>query len=108
MNNIRIGLYGAPLLLSAIGLTGCANSMTSTGVPGVKMGDSYEQVLAVVSRDNTVTKKIDGEGFRAEGYSQAFRDCRSTYFIFQGADGLQMVSHEPAPHLSVSQNCHQP
>jgi hypothetical protein len=108
MNKIHIGLYGAPLLLSAIGLAGCANSMTSTGVPGVKMGDSYEQVLAVVSRDNTVTKKIDGEGFRAEGYSQAFRDCRSTYFIFQGADGLQMVSHEPAPHLSVSQNCRQP
>ncbi|NVZ17876.1 MULTISPECIES: hypothetical protein [unclassified Pseudomonas] len=108
MNTTRNGLYCTALVWAAIGLAGCANSMTSTGVPGVKMGDSYEQVLAVVSRDNTVTRKIDGQGFRAEGYSQTFRDCRSTYFIFQGADGLQMVSHEPAPHLSVSQNCRQP
>ncbi|NVZ35966.1 hypothetical protein HX779_28655 [Pseudomonas sp. A4002] len=108
MNNTRSGLYGAALVWAAIGLGGCANSMTTTGEPGVKMGESYEQVLAVVSSNNTVTREIDGEAFRAEGYSETFKDCRNKYFIFQGANGLQMVKLEPAPHLSVSQNCRQP
>ncbi|KIH84138.1 hypothetical protein UCMB321_2138 [Pseudomonas batumici] len=74
----------------------------------MKMGDTYAQVLAVVSRNNTVTKQVEGEGFRAEGYSPMFKDCRTKYFIFQGADGLQRVSFEPAPQLSVNQNCRQP
>ncbi|QJI32963.1 MULTISPECIES: hypothetical protein [unclassified Pseudomonas] len=105
MNNTRNGLCGAALAWAALGLGGCANSMTTTGEPGVKMGDSYEQVLAVVSRNNTVTRQVDGKGFRAEGYSAMFKDCRSKYFIFQGADGLQQVRFEPAPQLSPSQNC---
>jgi hypothetical protein len=37
-----------------------------------------------------------------------FKDCRIKYFIFQGADGLQQVKYEPAPELSVNQNCRQP
>ncbi len=82
--------------------------MSTTGEPGVKMGDSYPQVLAVVSRNNTVTEEVKGEGFRAEGYSPTFKDCRIKYFIFQGANGLQRVSFEPAPQLSVTQNCRQP
>ncbi|WP_040066261.1 hypothetical protein [Pseudomonas batumici] len=108
MNNTRNGLYGRALVLAAVGLGGCASSATITGEPGVKMGDTYAQVLAVVSRNNTVTKQVEGEGFRAEGYSPMFKDCRTKYFIFQGADGLQRVSFEPAPQLSVNQNCRQP
>ncbi|KTC43783.1 hypothetical protein AO262_16050 [Pseudomonas fluorescens ABAC62] len=108
MSDLRNGLYGAALALAAVGLGGCASSMTVTGEPGVKMGDSYAQVLAVVSRDNAVTKQVEGQGFRAEGYSAMFKDCRTKYFIFQGADGLQMVKYEPAPQLSVEQHCRQP
>lgn len=93
------------LLLAIAGLGGCASSLTTTGEPGVKMGDSYSQVLAVVSRSNTVTKTVDGQGFRAEGYSTMFKDCRIKYFLFQDGDGLQRVSYEPAPHLSLQQHC---
>ncbi|MFL1503300.1 hypothetical protein ACI77J_17140 [Pseudomonas sp. O64] len=108
MNATRNGVYGAALMLAAAALGGCASSMSVTNEPGVKMGDSYAQVLAVVSRNNTVTKQVEGQGFRAQGYSKMFQDCRTKYFIFQGADGLQMVSFEPAPQLSVEQNCRQP
>ena len=108
MNELRNGLYGVALALVAAGVGGCASSMTVTGEPGVKMGQSYAQVLAVVSRNNAVTKRVEGGGFRAEGYSPMFKDCRIKYFIFQGADGLQMVKYEPAPQLSVNQNCRQP
>lgn len=108
MNNLRNGLYGAALALAATALGGCAASAAITGEPGVNMGDSYQSVLAVVSRNNTVTKQVDGQGFRAEGYSAMFKDCRVKYFLFQDADGLQRVSYEPAPYLSVNQNCRQP
>lgn len=108
MNDLRNGLYGTVLVLAAAALGGCASSAAMTGEPGVHMGDSYEKVLAVVSRDNTVTKKVDGQGFRAEGYSTMFKDCRAKYFLFQEADGLQGVKYEPAPHLSVNQNCRRP
>ncbi|WP_248798295.1 hypothetical protein [Pseudomonas sp. MWU13-2105] len=96
------------LCFGVVGLGGCASSMSTTGEPGVRMGDSYAQVFAVVSRNNTVTKEVEGQGFRAEGYSPTFRDCRSKYFIFQGVNGLQQVRFEPAPQLSVNQNCRQP
>lgn len=108
MSTTRNGVYGAALVLAVAGLGGCASSMTETGEPGVKMGDSYAQVLAVVSRNNTVIKQVDGQGFRAEGYSTMFKDCRIKYFIFQGGDGLQRVKYDPAPLLSVNQNCRQP
>ena len=108
MNNLRNGLCGTALVLAAAVLGGCASSAATTGEPGVSMGDSYQKVLAVVSRNNTVTKQVDGQGFRAEGYSAMFKDCRTKYFLFQGADGLQRVSYEPAPHLSVNQSCRQP
>ena len=108
MIDLRNVLYGTALVLAAIALGGCVSSSTSPGEPGVNMGDSYQKVLAVVSRDNTVTKQVDGEGFRAVGYSTMFKDCRAKYFLFQGANGLQGVKYEPAPHLSVNQNCRQP
>lgn len=108
MINLCNGLYGTALVSAAVALSGCASSSTITGEPGVNMGDSYQKVLAAVSRDNTVTKQVDGEGFRAEGYSTIFKDCRAKYFLFQGANGLQGVKYEPAPHLTVSQNCRQP
>ncbi|WP_017901942.1 hypothetical protein [Pseudomonas asplenii] len=108
VNQARHGHWVATALCAVLGLGGCASSMSTTGEPGVKMGDSYSQVLAVVSRNNAVTKEVKGEGFRAEGYSPTFKDCRIKYFLFQGADGLQRVSFEPAPQLSVNQNCRQP
>ena len=108
MSDIRNGLYGSAFVLAAAALGGCASSAAITGEPGVNMGDSYQKVLAVVSRNDTVTKKVDGQGFRAEGYSTLFKDCRTKYFLFQDADGLQRVTYEPAPHLSVSQHCRQP
>lgn len=96
------------LVMAAAALGGCASSADITGEPGVNMGDSYQKVLGVVSRNNAITKVVEGEGFRAEGYSAMFKDCRTKYFLFQGADGLQRVSYEPAPHLSMTQNCRQP
>lgn len=108
MKYLRNGLYSGALILVASALGGCASSAAITGEPGVKMGDSYHQVLDVVSRNNAVTKEVDGQGFRAEGYSPMFKACRTKYFIFQGADGLQRVTYEPAPHLSMNQNCRQP
>jgi len=76
MSAARNGVYGAALVLAAAGLGGCASSMTETGV---KMGDSYAQVLAVVSRNNSVIKQVDAQGFRAQGYSTMFKDCRIKY-----------------------------
>ena len=108
MIDLRNGLFGTALALAVTALGGCASSAAITGEPGVDMGDSYQKVLALVSRNNTVTKQVDGQGFRAEGYSAMFKDCRVKYFLFQDADGLQRVSYEPAPHLSVNQNCRQP
>ena len=108
MNDLRTGLYGTALVLAAATLGGCTSSTAITGEPEVNMGDSYQKVLEVVSRNNTVTKQVDGQGFRAEGYSTMFKDCRTKYFLFQDGDGLQRVTYEPAPHLSVSQNCRQP
>lgn len=40
-----------------------------SGEPGVNIGDSYQKMLAVVSRKNAVTQQVDGQGLRAEGYS---------------------------------------
>lgn len=108
MSDIRNGLYCSAVVLAAAALGGCASSAAITGEPGVNTGDSYQEVLAVVSRNNTVTKQVAGQGFRAEGYSTVFKDCRTKYFLFQDADGLQRVTYEPAPHLSLSQNCRQP
>ncbi|WP_242487486.1 MULTISPECIES: hypothetical protein [unclassified Pseudomonas] len=107
-NTLAHGGRMAALMLAMLGLGGCASSMTVTGEPGVKMGDSYDQVLAVISRSNTVTKTVKDQGIRAEGYSAMFKDCRTKYFIFLGADGLQQTSYEPAPQLSPAQNCRQP
>ena len=108
MSDPRNGLYGTAWVLAAAALGGCASSAAITGEPGVNMGDSYQKVLEVVSRNNTVTRQVEGQGFRAEGYSAMFKDCRTKYFLFQDGDGLQRVSYEPAPHLSVSQTCRQP
>ncbi len=106
------GSFGwlAMAALGAMGLVGCASppSPSATVEPGVEMGDSYAEVLAVVGRHNTVTKAVEGQALRAEGYSPMFKDCRSKYFIFLGDKGLQQVRLEPAPHLSVKRNCRQP
>ncbi len=92
----------------AIGLRPhCSRSWGLVAVPR-RCPPPASRVLAVVSRNNTVTEEVKGEGFRAEGYSPTFKDCRIKYFIFQGANGLQRVSFEPAPQLSVTQNCRQP
>ena len=69
------------------------------------MGDSYEKVLETLKPKNNITKTIEGGGIRAEGYSSMTKDCKIKYFIFQGNDGLQQVTYEPAPNLSVSNNC---
>ena len=74
MNNLRNGLCGTALVLAAAVLGGCASSAATTGEPGVSMGDSYQKVLAVVSRNNTVTKQIDGQGFR----QRVIRRCSRT------------------------------
>lgn len=110
MNNLRNGLYGAALALAATALGGCASSAAITGEPGVNMGDSYQKVLAVVSRNNTVTKQVDGQGFRVEGYSGMFKDCRVKYSPCSRTPMVSVasVSYEPVPHLSVNQNCRQP
>jgi len=108
MNYLRGGLYSTVLTLAAAALGGCASLAAATGEPGVDVGDSYQKVLAVISRNNTVTNKVDGQGIQAEGYSTMFKDCRVKYFVFQGADGLQAWKYEPAPHLSVKQNCRRP
>ena len=55
MNTTRNGLYGTALVWAAIGLAGCANSMTSTGVPGVKMGDSYGTMPSLITRTRAVS-----------------------------------------------------
>jgi len=108
MNYLRSGLYSIVLVLAAAALGGCASWTTATGEPGVDVGDSYQKVLAVISRNNTVTNKVDGQDIQAEGYSTLFKDCRVKHFVFQGADGLQAWKYEPAPHLSVKQNCRRP
>jgi len=79
--------------------------LSATGEPGVTMGDSYEKVLETLKPKNNITKTIEGGGIRAEGYSSMTKDCKIKYFIFQGNDGLQQVTYEPAPNLSVSNNC---
>lgn len=107
MNDVRNSLYATLLVLAASALGGCATSAAITGEPGIQMGDSYQKVLAVVSSNDTITKKVDGQGFRAEGYSATFKDCRVKYFLFQGTVGLQSVKYEPAPHLSINNNCRQ-
>ena len=48
-NTLAHGGRMAALMLAMLGLGGCASSMTVTGEPGVKMGDSYDQVLAVIT-----------------------------------------------------------
>ena len=102
-------MYFLPVLML---LTSCAMSLSPTGEPGISMGDSYEKVLAKLQTNHVITKEIAGEGIRAEGYSSMLNSCRVkyfifhiSYFIFQGKDGLQQVSYEPAPHLSVSNQC---
>lgn len=62
---------GNALVLPAATLGGCASSATITGEPGVNKGDSFQKMLGVVSRNNSVTKQVDGQGFRAEGYPNA-------------------------------------
>lgn len=83
----------------------CASLTSTTGEPGIAMGDSYEKVLGVVKQNNRITKTIEGDAIRAEGYSTLTKDCRIKYFIFQDKDGLQRVEYEPAPNLSPSNNC---
>ena len=93
-----------PILLVAL-CASCASLTSTTGEPGIAMGDSYEKVLGVVKQNNRITKTIEGDAIRAEGYSRFTRDCRIKYFIFQDEDGLQRVEYEPAPNLSPSNNC---
>ena len=95
-------MYFLPVLVL---LTSCAASFSPTGEPGISMGDNYEKVLAKLQSNHAITKEIPGGGIRAEGYSSMLNSCRVKYFIFQGKDGLQQVSYEPAPHLSVSHQC---
>jgi hypothetical protein len=83
----------------------CSATLTTTGEPGISMGDSYEKVIETLKPDNKITKTIVGAGIRAEGFSTMTNDCRIKYFIFQGKDGLQHVKYEPAKHLSVDNNC---
>jgi hypothetical protein len=93
-----------PILLIAL-CASCASLSSTTGEPGIAMGDSYEKVLETVKRNNRITKTIEGDGIRAEGYSSLTKDCRIKYFIFEDKDGLQQVEFEPAPNLSPSNNC---
>lgn len=93
-----------PILLVAL-CASCASLTSTTGEPGIAMGDSYEKVLDVVKQNNRITKTIEGDAIRAEGYSTLTRDCRIKYFIFQGEDGLQETRYEPAPQLSMSNHC---
>ena len=79
--------------------------LTTTGEPGISMGDSYEKVLKTLETNNKITKLVEGKGIRAEGYSSMTKDCRVKLFIFQDKDGLQLVQYDPAPNLSVSNNC---
>lgn len=69
------------------------------------MGDSYEKVLDKLISNNKITKTIEGGGIRAEGYSSLTNDCRVKLFIFQGKNGLQRVTYELAPNLSLNNNC---
>lgn len=93
------------LLPVAIVLTSCATTLSTTGEPGISMGDSYEKVLETLKPNNNITKVIEGSGIRAEGYSSLTRDCRIKYFIFQEGDGLQQVQYEQALNLSVENKC---
>ena len=93
------------LLPLAALINSCTSMTTTTGEPGISMGDSYEKVLASLKPNNNITKTIEGGGIRAEGYSAMTKDCRVKYFIFQGDDGLQQVNYEPAQNLSVANKC---
>lgn len=69
------------------------------------MGNSYAQVMSALEGKNRITKVVEGAGIRAEGYSEKFKDCRIKYFVFLGNQGLQRITYEPAPHLSIANNC---
>lgn len=86
-------------------LSACTAMTTATGETGIAMGDSYERVLAKLQADHNITKTIEGQGIRAEGYSVMLKSCRTKYFVFQGDNGLQQVTYEPAAHLSVENQC---
>ena len=83
----------------------CVSCATPTGMRGISMGDSYKSVLKVLEKDYRITKVIEGEGIRAEGYLDMTKDCRIIFLVFQGKDGLQHVTYKPAHHLSVSNKC---
>lgn len=94
--------YFLPL---AVLIASCTSMTTTTGEPGISMGDSYEKVLKTLKPSNSITKTIEGAGIRAEGYSSITKDCRIKYFIFQDSEGLQQIKYEPAPNLSVANKC---
>jgi hypothetical protein len=99
-----VKIYFLPLIIF---VASCATTLSTTGEPGISMGDSYEEVLEKLKPSHTIVRVIEGRAIRAEGYSSLTKDCRTKYFIFpnQGKDGLQAVKTEPAPHLSVEHRC---
>lgn len=100
--NLNTTIY---MPLMALLCTSCAVTSTATGEPGISIGDSYESVFKALEKDNRITKAIDGQGIRAEGFSAMTKDCRTKLFVFQGKAGLQLVKYEPAPQLSVAKQC---
>jgi hypothetical protein len=85
-------------------ITACQSMTTTTGYPGLDYGDSIEEVaIAVGERDRIIQK--DDSNLVAIGVWELTKDCRKKIFVFYPGQGLQQIKYEPAPELSVANNC---
>jgi hypothetical protein len=65
------------------------------------MGDSYEEVLALVSRTDNVAEKTKDK-IVTYGIWDLAGDCRQKIFTFYPGHGLQEIEYNSAPASSCS------
>ena len=93
------------LIIFSLVLLGACQSMTATTTyPGINYGDSLEKVISVVGKRDRIVEQSDSR-LIAFGKWDLIGDCRKKVFVFYEGSGLQQLSFEPAPDLSVENNC---
>lgn len=85
-------------------LCACQSMTSTTAYPGLNYGDSLEKVLSVVGKKDHIVEKTNSSVV-AFGVWDLLGDCRKKIFTIYEGQGLQQVSYDPAPEMSLENEC---
>lgn len=91
-------------LISMVSLGACQSITSTTAYPGLNHGDPIQKVLEVVGKNDRIVEKSELKVV-AYGKWDLLGDCRKKTFVIYENQGLQEVRYEPAPELSIENNC---